>query len=228
MQTLDERLSAIAGFVRRGSRIADVGCDHGLLITALLSEGVISGGVACDINEQPLQKARLRVEDLGLSAQISCRLCDGLSGVAAGEVQDIVIAGMGGELIFDILTRCDWAKEGEKRFILQPMTKLPALRQSLLSAGYEILSERGCHAQGKDYTVLWVRYCGEPKFLDLLDPYVYIGELGQNPSPAAKAVVRHASSALRKRAAGIALRDKALSERLTELVATLDEKVKDW
>ena len=228
MNILDERLAVIASFVRRGVLLADVGCDHGLLITALLSEGIIRGGVACDINEQPLEKARLRVADMGFSDRISCRLCDGLSAVMPQEVQDIVIAGMGGELIFDILSRCAWAKDSEKRYILQPMTKISTLRRALLEAGYAILAERACHAQGKDYTVLWVQYCGRPVTLCEFDPYLYIGELPQNPSPAAKAVVGHSIASLRKRGEGILHSQPKAAQKLLALADTLAHRAKDW
>ena len=132
-ELLDPRLRVAASFVRKGARLADVGCDHGYLITQLYADGVITGGVACDVNEMPLETAKKLVSQLGYDDKIQCRLGDGLSCVNADEADDIVIAGMGGTLIFEILTAFDWTRDAQKRFILQPMTKISFLRGALLA-----------------------------------------------------------------------------------------------
>lgn len=128
VETLDPRLRSIASLVRSGSRLADIGCDHGYLICALMRDGRIDGGIACDINEKPLDKARGEIERQGLTDKIACRLGDGLFPLDQDEVDDIVIAGMGGEMIASILERCPWESLTNKQFLLQPMTKAPFLR----------------------------------------------------------------------------------------------------
>ena len=99
---LDARLAAIASWVREGVGCADIGTDHGYLITWLAASGKIPHGFACDINQKPLQKAAFSLSEYGVSERVKLVLCDGLSGLQAGDVQDIVIAGMGGDLIWQI------------------------------------------------------------------------------------------------------------------------------
>ena len=108
IDNLDPRLKTIALMVRSETRIADVGCDHGYLITSLACDGIITGGVACDINKGPLDNAIAEVAKRGLNDKIDCRLGSGLEPVLETEVDDIAIAGMGGELIASIIENSGW------------------------------------------------------------------------------------------------------------------------
>ena len=114
--SLDARLRTVASFVRQGARLADIGCDHGYLVCALARDGWIKSGLACDVNEKPLGQARREIERQSLDDKIACRLGDGLSVVDEGEVDDIVIAGMGGETIAEILSSCKWKELATKDF----------------------------------------------------------------------------------------------------------------
>ena len=107
MEHLDARLGTIAAMVPRCRAVADIGCDHGLLVAALLEGGRCDYGIAADINPMPLEKARQELTRRGLLAQSECRLTNGLCGIAPVGVDVVVIAGMGGELIADILSRWD-------------------------------------------------------------------------------------------------------------------------
>jgi hypothetical protein len=100
---LSERMKAICEMVTENSRVCDVGCDHGLVAAYLLVTGKASFVIASDLREKPLQKAVLLKEELGLTDTLSIRLADGLSAVKPGEVDTVIIAGMGGKLIRDIL-----------------------------------------------------------------------------------------------------------------------------
>ena len=95
-------------------------------------------------------------------------MSDGLAEVASEEADDIVIAGMGGELIRDILSAAPWVKDGSKRLILQPMTRHAELTKWLYENGFEILRQDAAFDEGKYYTALAVRYTGEIKSCDLL------------------------------------------------------------
>ena len=96
---LDNRLRLCAEYVRRGSRPADIGTDHAYLPVWLCRNGVCPSAIAADINPDPLSRGRLTVETAKLTGKIELRLSDGLSAISADEADDIVIAGMGGELI---------------------------------------------------------------------------------------------------------------------------------
>ena len=158
--TLKGRLSCCARLVREGSRLADIGTDHGYLPIALCEAGRIPSAVACDINPQPLNAARENIARHMLSERILTREGDGLAPVGADEADDIVIAGMGGELIAAILDRCAWVKDSAKHLILQPMTRHEALIRWLYDSGFQIIRQEAVRDDGKIYTVILAAYDG--------------------------------------------------------------------
>jgi len=158
--TLKGRLSCCARLVREGSRLADIGTDHGYLPIALCEAGQIPSALACDINPLPLQSAQENIARHGLSERIVTREGDGLAPVAADEADDVVIAGMGGELIAAILDRCAWVKDASKRLILQPMTRHEALVRWLYESGFRIIRQEAVRDDGKVYTVILAAYDG--------------------------------------------------------------------
>lgn len=155
---LPARLAACAEFIREGKAVCDVGTDHALLPCYLYLSGV-KDITACDIADGPLLSAEKTVRQyLGnQSNAISLVKSDGLDNISFAE--DIIIAGMGGELIADIVRRCGFVT-ADTRFILQPMTKAHRLRSSLYSMGYEIITEKSVWDNGRLYTVIYARYTG--------------------------------------------------------------------
>lgn len=192
---LDGRLLTACGLVRPGSRVADVGTDHGYLICQLVQSGKSPGGVACDIREGPLSSARELIARLGLQEQISVRLCDGLAGVSPEEIDDIVIAGMGGELIADIIEAAPWLRCAHHRLVLQPMTKVPELRRYLARSGFSILREQGARAGRFSYTVMAAEYTGECR--EPSDFEAWAGKLPESGDELSRAWLRHAATRLR-------------------------------
>ena len=123
---LDKRLNLCAEFVK-GDRICDIGTDHAYLVAELLSQGKCSTAVAADINEGPLAAARTTLEKAGVLDKADVILSDGLKDVPESGITDIVIAGMGGETIANILDADKWVLDGSVKLILQPQSKLPLL-----------------------------------------------------------------------------------------------------
>lgn len=160
MQHLDKRLSVIAGLFTPGGRGIDVGTDHGYLAVALVQGGKAQSMLATDVNPGPLQSARNCIAENGLTDRIDTRLADGLEGLPLSGFTDIIIAGMGGQLISSILSQRVGELAG-KNLLLQPMTQAPALRQWLCENGFSILLERCAVAAGKAYTVIQARFTGE-------------------------------------------------------------------
>lgn len=139
---LQPRLQLLADLVADGSRVADIGTDHGYLPVHLLQAGRIPLAIAADVGHEPLQHAVRTAEEYGV-AGIDFRLCDGLRGISPQEVDTIVIAGMGGETIIHILSAADWTKTpGRYTLLLQPMTKTGELRRWLSDNGYRFTAER--------------------------------------------------------------------------------------
>ena len=160
------RLSLCADMVREGSRLADIGTDHGYLPIALCISGKINSALACDINPLPLRSARDNIEKYTLSDRIQTRLSDGLKEVRPDEVDDVVIAGMGGELIRDILSAAPWVQDGEKHLVLQPMTHHEDLIKWLYESGFEIGCQKAALDDGKYYTVISAHFSGAKKPCD--------------------------------------------------------------
>ena len=211
---LDGRLSAVAGAVRQGKRVADVGCDHGRLICSLALSGHIPSGIACDLREGPLKSAAALIREMDLTEKIDTRLCNGLSGVRPEEADDIVKAGMGGETIIAILAGAAWLRDGEKQLVLQPQTKEALLRRWLWGNGFAITRERGVEAGRFAYTVMTARYCGIRREADEWEALV--GLLPKETDAGSRAVLRRLARRLRR--AGEGARD----ERLLEWAARLE------
>lgn len=161
MISLDSRLRTAAELCRKGTIVADVGTDHALLACYLAQNGA-KAVIASDIREGPLEAARRTVEQTGVT-NVRVLLSDGLKAVDFAE--DVVICGMGGELIADIVEGCGFTTE-KTRFILQPMTKPDALRRRLYSAGFEIIEERTAFEGSRGYAVMLVGYTGKSSEID--------------------------------------------------------------
>lgn len=155
---LSSRLRAIAAMVEKGSRLADIGTDHGYLPIRLLEEKRISMAIAMDVKDGPLLRARAHVEERGFSELIKLRLSDGFSALAPGEADVAVIAGMGGRLIIRILEDGKKTARSLRYLILSPQSELFSVRHYLLENGYGILAEEMVLDEGKYYTVLKAAY----------------------------------------------------------------------
>ena len=134
---LSPRLLAAAELVREGAFIADVGTDHAYLPIYLCLEERIRGGVASDINRGPIERAKENIEKYGLSERISTELTDGLCNIEKYSPEDILVLGMGGELIASIIDAAAWTKNSDIRLCLQPMTHAEHLRKYLYENGLE-------------------------------------------------------------------------------------------
>ena len=168
--SLQPRLQMLADLVPQGALIADIGTDHGYLPVWLLQEGRISGAIASDINEKPLEHARQTAREYGLEHRLELRLCGGLEGYKPGEADTIIIAGMGGETIASILEAAAWTRESGIRLLLQPMTKAETLRIWLADKGYRFTEEH--LVEDKDY--LYPVFCvtgGERRTLSAEEAY---------------------------------------------------------
>lgn len=161
---LSKRLQAAASLVRQGAYIADVGTDHAYLPIALCLEGRVRGGVASDINEGPILRAKEHIYQYGLNKKIDTVLTDGLDEIEPYSPDDILILGMGGELISDIISRAEFTKNKNIRLILQPMTHPEAVRRLLLGNGYAIIEELLVEEE-KIYQIICAEYTGNADIL---------------------------------------------------------------
>ena len=217
---LDARLLTIASMVREGARCADIGCDHGYLVAWLAAQKKISAGYACDINRKPLEKAAFTLSEYGVADRVKLILCAGLDGLPAGGADDIVIAGMGGDLIWEIIGKAPWTRDPALRFVLQPMTKSERLRRSLAENGFAVLREDAVVSGNFPYTVMQAAYAGRARTLTPAE--AYCGTLLDDPSPAARQYLSKTARLIRERVEGLE-RAAAPGPEYEELRALLKE-----
>ena len=174
MKPLSQRLMTIATLVPNGARVCDIGCDHGYLAIYLRLNKIAETVIAADLNELPLKRAEANIKKLNAD-NIDLRLCDGLSGIKRDEVDTVIIAGMGGEVISGIIERCCFAKNEGLTFILQPTTSAEALREFLCKNGFEIISESVVFENNKLYSVMTVKFAN--KNISYPNGFYYIGKV---------------------------------------------------
>lgn len=150
---LSTRLGTIAQFVPQGSRTVDVGTDHGYIPIYLRENNCCDFCIASDINKGPLEKAKAHIAKYG-TTNIDVRQASGLCGVKPGEVDTIIIAGMGGNLIIDILRNSPEVVKGAHNLILQPQTEQGKVRKCIHTMGFKINEEAFLEEDGKYYTIL--------------------------------------------------------------------------
>lgn len=156
---LSPRLSAAASYIKKGMLTADIGSDHCYLPIYLLDNGITDRVIATDINEGPLKKAALNLKRRGLEGQVTLIRADGLDGIEEYKPDCILICGMGGELICNIISASEYPKRSGVSLILQPMTKSNELRRYLCEHGFDIIDET-LAAEDKIYEIIFAVYDG--------------------------------------------------------------------
>lgn len=201
---------------RKNTVIADVGTDHALL--ACFVAGGAKAVIASDVREGPLNAARRNIVRFG-AANVSVVMSDGLDNIPFAD--DVVICGMGGELIADIVLRCRFTTK-DTQFILQPMTKPDELRRRLYRGGFEITKERVCRDAGRLYTVMSVRYTGERRETD--DLFALTGKITDAE------YLNNTADKLMKRARGMEMSASRAdgAEELKELAALIYARAKEY
>lgn len=152
--TLTERLRTIADMVDSGSRLADIGTDHGFVPIYLLTLGKIRYAVASDVHMGPLDKARENTLKYGVGEKMRLCRADGMDGLREDEADTAVIAGMGGELICRILNR---VPQSIQTLILQPMTDLEEVRKKVHRMGFTLTEEKIAREDNKFYIIMKAR-----------------------------------------------------------------------
>lgn len=170
---LSPRLQAITDYVPKGAVVADIGTDHGYIPVYLIKNKIASRVIATDINIGPLKNANSYIDKKNYREVIETRLGNGLKCLLPNEVNTIIIAGMGGLLIIEILEDSKDITETAKYFILQPMVGSEELRKYLYYHDYTILDERLAKEGNKLYEIMLVTH-GKEKVVK--DVYYEIGK----------------------------------------------------
>lgn len=134
---LSKRLQRIVNQIQ-GSCLADIGCDHGYVVIEALKQNKVKKAYACDVAPLPLENAQRNIEAAHLQNRAQCLLMNGIESLPK-DVDCIVMAGMGGSLMIDILERGK-VRVGT-RFYLSCHKDTPLLRKYLLQHGFSIEKE---------------------------------------------------------------------------------------
>ena len=151
---ISNRLKTVADMVPEGSKIADVGTDHGFVPIYLALSHRIEHAIAMDVRKGPLERATTHVKEYGLNDVIETRLSDGLEKLDQGEADTMICAGMGGPLMQRILESNPPRRFGLKTLVLEPQSEIMNFRIFLRENGYEIKKEDFLLEDGKYYPVI--------------------------------------------------------------------------
>jgi len=155
---LSKRLNWIIEKLDKVEIIMDVGTDHGYIPIYLVKNNIAKKIIASDINKEPLKKAKINASLDGVLDKIDLRLGGGLSPLKNKEAEAVIIAGMGGNLIRDILENDLDKVKNLDYLILQPAQNPEVLRRYLYNNNYEILGEDICLDENKYYEIFKVKY----------------------------------------------------------------------
>ena len=151
---LTPRLKKIADLIPQGSTIADIGTDHAYLPSYCILNGISPNTIAMDINEGPLNSAKQTVSHYGIDDKVELRLSDGIQKLSWGETDVIVIAGMGGLLIKNILSKDISLIKYGTMLILQPMLAQKELREYLYTSNNAVCDEYLACEGDKIYNII--------------------------------------------------------------------------
>lgn len=171
---ISKRLLTVAALVPSCDTLADIGSDHGLLPLYLLQNGRVQRAYCCDIRPGPLNTAIKNIAAFGLENRAYPLLGNGLEPMRGIRHSCVVIAGMGGETIADILSNDQISSDDPRYFVLQPMTRANLLRRYLADSGFEIVRFSLCEDGGRLYECMAVKKGAsvetDPLFLEINRP----------------------------------------------------------
>jgi tRNA (adenine22-N1)-methyltransferase len=196
MIKLTPRLKAVASLVRQGRRLADIGTDHAYLPAYLVLKGVVPSAIASDLREGPLDNARATVRENGIENQIELRISDGFDCLYYSEADDYVLAGMGGILMSELLSRAEWLKNPDLHLILQPQSHAEYVRRFLSENGFEIQNEICVNEGERLYIAFDAYFTGRAEKRDYY--YYYFGTLPDNEDENSKEYVQRLTARLEK------------------------------
>lgn len=152
---ISKRLKTVSDLVTPCEKVADIGTDHGYVPIYLIKENICKFAYAMDVNEGPLAIAKSNIADAGLQEKIEALLSDGFDNFGDRSCDCVIVAGMGGDLIVDILSRA--SKYDFKELILSPHKRVDLVRKFICENGYKIVDEKMVEDAGKYYLVIKVQ-----------------------------------------------------------------------
>ena len=171
------RLDAIISLIKYKT-LGDIGTDHAYLPIKAYERGTVCAAIATDINKGPLKVAAENIKKAGLEHRIDIRHGNGLETIKQKETDCIVIAGMGGMQIWDIIKKGLIIAKEAKQLLLSPQHNIETLRRNLHSEGFDITNE-AIVQEGKFYTIIETKYTGI--LTKYTDKEYFLGKYKQGP-----------------------------------------------
>ncbi|VYU13020.1 SAM-dependent methyltransferase [Peptoniphilus gorbachii] len=168
MIKLSNRLKKIAELVDFGATVIDVGTDHGYVPNFLCEKKISRDIIATDISKNSLEKSIELTKKMGNEKFIRNILANG---IVKENRDNIIIAGLGGIQISEIILNSIEISKSAKKLILQPMQKSNILRRELNNMGFEIIDEEIIFEDDRYFEIIIVKFNGKKKSLNELDFY---------------------------------------------------------
>lgn len=181
MITLTNRLHMVAGLIRDGEPLADIGTDHAYLPVWLLQEGRIPSAAACDVREGPLRNAASTVDAEDVTDEVELLLCSGFEHPRLRDYKNFVMAGMGGNLMVDLMTAAPFLQTEGIHLVLQPQSHAEDVREYLFRNGFSILRETATRDNGRVYIAMETVFTGDREDPTLSE--CYLGKLPESSAP---------------------------------------------
>lgn len=163
---LEQRLAQLAEMVDQESRVADIGTDHAYLPIDLVKKQKIDFAIASDVAAGPLSNAVNDIKMAGLEDKITTRLGSGLETLTEDDkIDTVVIAGMGGKLMRDLLNKPAQTNIFYDTLILEPNVGEPLVRKWLMDHSYKIITEKIIEVSGHIYELIKAKRVSEPTTL---------------------------------------------------------------
>lgn len=224
---LKPRLLMIISKVKKGAVIADIGTDHAYIPIYLTLIGTCLFAFGSDVRKGPLERAQNNVNFFNVSDKIKLTLCYGIDDLVHRPANTFIIAGMGGELIRDIIKKSILLRENNPTLLLQPMSGEKELKKYLYNNGYKITDEDLCREDRRFYSMITARKGTE---IHVDDMYSYVGyHLIENKHPLLKDYTNTRINSLEKAISGMekaAVKDYKEIDKLYKIKEKLIEILK--
>lgn len=149
---INNRLKRICDYIDDNSNIIDVGCDHALLDIYLVQNNKTISCIASDVNDGPLQKAKENISKYNLIKKIKIKQGYGID-TLENKTDTIIISGMGGATIIDILTNGYDKLKNIKKIVISPNNDFFTVRKGINKLGYIIDKEEIYKEKNKFYLI---------------------------------------------------------------------------
>lgn len=219
---LTPRLQKIYDIVPPCALAADIGTDHAYIPVCLTLSGKCKRAVASDIKKGPIERAEATIRTFKADA-VKTRLGSGLKTLSPHEADTIIIAGMGGILITEILENSKEIAKSAMRLVLQPMTAAPFLREYLVNNGFCILREYLVCEEKKIYTIILACVGSDRPYTEA---ELYMGREFEKDTIYA-AYRRNRLEKIDKQTAGLSLSDNSENKKRLSSLIRLKEMIKN-